>query len=385
MMKRLFLILLLSIAFLSPVGAVDQKASAEEVDYLTLAAVLIRDGYFDRAETALKSVDLEKEDLDKVRFYTLRGLVYLKKQVYQQAIADFRQSIAEGQTEKSVYIYIAQAHYALKQYRETIDALNEAGELGREKPELFSIKAQCFWKLDAYNKAWDVLDEGETRFPEYVAFLRQRFFYLVELKLFQKAAVYGQRYLDSGKAKADDYLALGSALRKSGATDKALHFLELAKMKYPGNDLVIIELAHVYLEQDQIVTAATLFEEAARYKNKYSQEASELFRRAKQLYHALYLNSKITDQKEKLKQRLAIFLEFGDFEMAAAMEKALSRVGLLENEDMRYALAYSQFEVGDFENAEKHLQYLTRPDLFKKASELRKSMQECMADQFQCQ
>ena len=156
-------------------------------------------------------------------------------------------------------------------------------------------------------------------------------------------------------------------------------------MKYPGNDLVIIELAHVYLEKEQIVTAAALFEEASRFKNKYSQEASELFRRAKQLYHALYLNSKITDQKEKLKQRLAIFLEFGDFEMAAAMEKALSRVGLLENEDMRYALAYSQFEVGDLDGAEKNLQYLTRPDLFKKASELRKSMQECMADQFQCQ
>lgn len=384
-MKRLFLILLLGVSLLSPLGAADKKESAEEVDYLTLAAVLIRDGYFDRAEVALKSVDLTKEDVDKVRFYTLRGLVYLKKQVYQQAIEDFKQSIAEGQTEKSVYIYIAQAHYALKQYRETIDALEMAGELGVAKPELFSIKAQCYWKLEKYNAAWDVLDAGEAAFPEYVAFLRQRFFYLVELKLFQKAALYGQRYLDSGKAKAEDYLALGSALRKSGATDKALHFLELAKMKYPGNDLVIIELAHVYLEEDQIVTAATLFEEAARYKNKYSQEASELFRRAKQLYHALYLNSKITDQKEKLKQRLAIFLEFGDFEMAAAMEKALSRVGLLENEDMRYALAYSQYEVGDFESAERHLQYLTRPDLFKKASELRKSMQECMADQFQCQ
>ena len=384
-MKRLFLILLLSTSFLLTLGAADKKESTEDVDYLTLAAVLIRDGYFDRAETALKSVDLTKKDVDKIRFYTLRGLVYLKKQVYQQAIADFRQSIAEGQTEKSVYIYIAQAHYALKEWQETIDALNEAGELGKEKPELFSIKAQCYWKMEAYDAAWDVLDEGEVKFPEYVAFLRQRFFYLVELKLFQKAAVYGQRYLDSGKAKAEDYLALGSALRKSGATDKALHFLELAKMKYPGNDLIIIELAHVYLELDQIVTAATLFEEAARYKNKYSQEASELFRRAKQLYHALYLNSKITDQKEKLKQRLAIFLEFGDFEMAAAMEKALSRVGLLENEDMRYALAYSQFEVGDYDGAEKNLQYLTRPDLFKKASELRKSMQECMADQFQCQ
>ena len=384
-MKRLFLILLLSTSFLLTLGAADKKESTEDVDYLTLAAVLIRDGYFDRAETALKSVDLTKKDVDKIRFYTLRGLVYLKKQVYQQAIADFRQSIAEGQTEKSVYIYIAQAHYALKEWQETIDALNEAGELGKEKPELFSIKAQCYWKMEAYDAAWDVLDEGDVKFPEYVAFLRQRFFYLVELKLFQKAAVYGQRYLDSGKAKAEDYLALGSALRKSGATDKALHFLELAKMKYPGNDLIIIELAHVYLELDQIVTAATLFEEAARYKNKYSQEASELFRRAKQLYHALYLNSKITDQKEKLKQRLAIFLEFGDFEMAAAMEKALSRVGLLENEDMRYALAYSQFEVGDYDGAEKNLQYLTRPDLFKKASELRKSMQECMADQFQCQ
>jgi tetratricopeptide (TPR) repeat protein len=384
-MKKILLTLLITATFALSLCGAEKKKEAETIDYLTLAAVLIKDGYFDRAETALASVDLTQKDVDKVRFYTLRGLVYLKKQRYADAIADFQSSIAEGQTEKSVYIYIAQAHYGMKAYRETIAALELAGEAAKANPGLLSIKAQCYWKLEEHHNAWDVLDEGERLFPEHAGFLRQRFFYLVELKLFQKAAHYGQRYLDTAEAKAEDYLALGSALRKSGATEKALHFLELAKMKYPGNDLVIIELAHVYLEKEQIVTAAALFEEAARYKNKYSQEASELFRRAKQLYHALYLNSRITDQKEKLTQRLAIFLEFGDFEMAAAMEKALSRVGLLENEELRYALAYALYEIGEFAQAEEHLRPLTRPDLFKKASELRKSMQECMADQFKCQ
>lgn len=362
----------------------DKKQSSEEVDYISLAAVLISDGFFDRAENALKSVDLSKKSIDKIRFYTLRGLIHLKKQNYEPAIGDFLESIAQGQTEKSIYVYLAQAHYALKEYQKTIDALDKAGENGKEKPELFSIKAQCYWKLDKHSKAWSVLDEAQAKFEDYPLFLRQRFFYLIELGLFEKAMDYAKNYLAAGKIKADDYLSFASAFRKNGATDKAIYVLETAKANYPDDETIIIELAHSYLEQERIITAAKLFEEASIRKNKYSQEASELFRRGKQLYHALYLNTKINDQKEKLKQRLAIFLEFGDYERAAAMKEALSRVGLLEDEDIKYALAYSQYEVGDFANAENNLRVLTRPDLFKKATELRKTMQECKNDQTKC-
>lgn len=96
------------------------------------------------------------------------------------------------------------------------------------------------------------------------------------------------------------------------------------------------------------------------------------------------LNGEIRDQEVKLKQRLALYLETGQFARAASMEQSLTRVGLIENEDVGYALAYAFFKIGDFESAEKRLQELTRPDLFRKSAELRSAMQDCAEEPWQC-
>jgi hypothetical protein len=66
------------------------------------------------------------------------------------------------------------------------------------------------------------------------------------------------------------------------------------------------------------------------------------------------------------------------------MERDLTRLGLLDDEDIRYALAYAYFKTGDFEATERQLQQLTRPDLFRKAAELRSAIQDCAEDTWQC-
>jgi len=62
------------------------------------------------------------------------------------------------------------------------------------------------------------------------------------------------------------------------------------------------------------------------------------------------------------------------------MYNDLTRVGLLEDQDIRYALAYAYFKSGDFDRAEEQLGQLERADLFRKATELRRVMTQC-ADQ----
>ena len=71
-------------------------------------------------------------------------------------------------------------------------------------------------------------------------------------------------------------------------------------------------------------------------------------------------------------------------EQAAAMEIPLRRVGLLAEEDLRYAIAYSLFKTGAFDEAESHLSQLNRPDLFRKAAELRRAIQDCAEDSWKC-
>ena len=58
--------------------------------------------------------------------------------------------------------------------------------------------------------------------------------------------------------------------------------------------------------------------------------------------------------------------------------------GLIEDEDLRYAIAYALFKTGEFGAAERHLAVLTRADLFRKAAELRRAMQDCRKDRWKC-
>ena len=60
----------------------------------------------------------------------------------------------------------------------------------------------------------------------------------------------------------------------------------------------------------------------------------------------------------------------------------LAPAGNLNN--LRYAIAYALFKTGDFEDAERHLAQLNRPDLFRKAAELRRAIQDCTEDHWKC-
>jgi tetratricopeptide (TPR) repeat protein len=181
-----------------------------------------------------------------------------------------------------------------------------------------------------------------------------------------------------------DYLALGNALRASGDLDEAALLLEEALLRFPVSAEAKKVLARVYIDRGELSAAADILYQAALLEPELLAEAAELYRRAGQTYRALMLNSQLSDQEQKLRQRLAIYLQLQNFEQAVAMEKALLRVGLLEDEDLRYAMAYSLFNIGDFEAAENYLSTLNRADLFRKAAELRRAIQDCKGDSWKC-
>ncbi|MFA9460018.1 tetratricopeptide repeat protein [Thiohalorhabdus sp. Cl-TMA] len=372
-----------------PVGgmAADEEAEkqkGEEVDYVSLGARLLKDGHLGRAESALKKADPAAEEVDAARLYTLWGLVDLKRGENASARDHLRRAIDAGQTGKTVYLYLAQAHYRLQEYRPTIDAIERAGLGEQDNPNLYAILARSHWELENGAEAWAALDAGQKRYPEHTAFLRQKIFYLIELELYQKAARLGEEYLAGARATVADYLAIGRAMRRSGQLEQARDFLEAARLQYPGDPRLGMELAQVYLKLDQTLTAAQIYEQAAFRDPELLTEAAELYRRSGKLYRALNLNAQVADSGKKLKQRLAILLETERYAMAAAMRDDLLRAGLLENEDIRYALAYARFKNGEFEKAEAQLSRLTRSDLFRKATKLRKAMADCRDAAWKC-
>jgi tetratricopeptide (TPR) repeat protein len=361
-----------------------EEGQEQSTNLIELAAIMLRDGHSDRAILALQGVDLEDEDTDLARFYTLQGLAYMNLNDFVAAKDSFQLAISSGQQEKTIYVYLAQVNFSLKNYQETLQAITEAGQLINNYPALFAIKARAYWQLEEAEQAINTLNEAEQLFPGDYRFLKQKVFYFVELELYHEAAKLGRKYLSLSHAKAEDYVAIGNALRLSKAYEEAADILEIARLQFPNNDVVAKLLAHVYLDQDQLNSAAFILEQAAMLNSELLSEAAEIYRRAGRFHKALTLNEAIGDQKVKLKQRLSILLALKRFELVANMESALYRNGLLDDQHVRYALAYAFFSTGRHAAANDHLDHLTDADLFRRGIELRRLMEICKTEPWQC-
>ena len=380
MKKLLILLLLISLN----VNAKDKKA-ADEINHVSLAALLLKDGFVNRANDELTQVNLEDENLDLGRFYTLKGLVATKLSKYAEANEHFLKALTFEDVDKALYLYVAQNSFKLENFEDALDAIIKAGPIANEKPSVVSLKAECNWRLGNQNEALSVLSTGMKKFPVQWNFYKQRFNYLVTLKLYQSALNDAQVYLKNAKPTEKTVLSFISALRKSGDTNKAIELAEEANIRFITSAEVTVMLAHLYLDNDKIQTAADLFDQASIEDDKYTKEAAEMMRRAQEFTTSLYKNSQMLNAKEKLKQRIAIFIEFGAYERIIASRKALERSELIEDESIRYALAYAYYMSAEFNKSEAELKQLTRPDLFNKATELRKNMQKCKDNLWECE
>jgi len=374
-----------------------QPGDLLDVNYLELGARLVADGNYARAAAALRNVDVKAAGVDVTRYHTLRGLVALRQGDAQQAVEALSKATNERRTRFGAardpadvraqwlaYIYLAQAHYQLQNYAQTLRALARTGPIGAGEPALAALRAESHWQLDQRVAAFAALNQGAARFPDDPQFLRRKVFYLIDMGFYLGAAEQGQEYLRVVEVGEEDYLAIGSALRQSGQLDLALEVLERARLEFPFARDINVELAHVYLDAGKPRVAADLFARVAVIHRSILSEAAELERRAGHFYRALLLNTWIADQEAKLKQRLALFVGQERWAMAAAMGGALARQGLLADDEIRYAWAYALFKQGDYDNAERALVLLERGDLFDKAVELRRAMDTCRQARWQC-
>jgi len=380
---KLILTILITLLFSNALGASDKKTN-DDVDYVTLATILMKDAYYSRAKDALKNVNLDDENVDKAQYYTLEGLVNLKLSNCKASNRNFHLAIENGQEDKSVYLYIAQNSFKLKDYQDTITALENADEIVKQKPKLMALKAESFYRLKKYNESLKTLEKINKLHPTYYDAYKQRFSYYVKLKLYQSALKDANTYLAHAKANEKVTISFIGALKKTKETNKAIVLAENAHLSYPNSATITVLLANLYIDKEMIESAATLFDEASLLDSKYIKDSSEMFRRAKDFIQALYKNSQILDTKEKYKQKVAIYLEFGEYEKVISTESALKRNGLLKEQNMVYALAFSFYKVGEFHKSEQYLKMLTRSDLFAKALELRKNMNKCKNNHWEC-
>src|SRR3546814_886489 len=198
---RAFVLVVLLLGNLAAAAA----SKNDEVDYLGLATLLTRDGEYARAEQALANIDPTAEGVDLIQYHTVRGLLALEQQKMAEAVAGFNAAIAAGQTDPLVYLYLAQAHFGLEQYRDALDALDRAGDGVTALSGAWLMRAHAHWMLGERQAAMDTLSAAGKQFPGNLSFLRRQVFYLIDAGLNLQAAELGRNYIARANGNAEDY------------------------------------------------------------------------------------------------------------------------------------------------------------------------------------
>lgn len=365
-------------------AAATQAKKNEEIDWLSVAETLLRDGAVERAESSLANVDPQVEGTDVARYWMVKGLVAMARSQPDAAISAFERSIAAGNVEPLVQLYLAQAYFTREDWANTVATIERAGPALADISGAWSMRAHANWMAGRRQAALDTLREATLKFPANNSFTRRQIFYLIESGLYQEASTVARAFTTRADVGPDDYAAIGAALRRAKSLDESKNLLESARLRWPDNDNLAKALAQTYLESKQELAAATLLADVAERDPALLPEAAELFRRAGFPMRALALNQRVLDPKKKLKQRVGILAELRRYEQIVGMADALARARLLDDDDVRYALAYATFRGGDFAGAERHLAALRRPDLFRKATELRQIMNDCADARWTC-
>ncbi|MDP3302204.1 MAG: hypothetical protein Q8S36_09595 [Sulfuricurvum sp.] len=422
MIKKILTVLI----FIACAHGADNNAKIGDLDHMAIATAMVYDGKYDGAKSELDLVDINFQALDRAKYYTIKATLASKTNLHEQAVENFIKAIdetkkmvyvspKEAQDKKRKYLFkigstskvteeiksdpefehnkqikierlyanLSQSYYKLKEYKKCVDALDLSGENGQNKAGLYAFRADCYWKAGEHSNAMEALNRGYEKFSD-VQLLKQKYFYLSELKLYKAAVETAKIYIDKAGKKEDDYLYLAQMLIQAKQTEDAIMILEEGKMIFPSNPTFGVMLTNVYLKKEMRHTGAAIMESSANIDQKYLKDSVESFRQVKDYSHALYLNMHVVDQKDNIKQKIAMHLERGEFEQIIGLKDAMMRNGMQDDENIIYTLAYSYYMAGDYPNAEIYLQSINDNDLFQKATIIRKNIEKCKANPREC-
>ena len=362
--------------------ALGAGTTADEVEPLQLAARLIDDGFYDRAERVLGGVDPTGNGVDLPRYHTLRGLVALHQDKASLAASYFATALRlePKATHPSLYVLAAQAYQQQGDYKRCVARLDDGGPRVEAIASSYFLRARCTWKNGDAAEAWGVMERGRARFPEEANLWRLQLSFLIERGLYREALQRAQRHLARPGSQVEDSVAVAEALGRAGRRRAAISLLEQARLRFPASGQGDLALARLYAEEHAPFVAAGILQRAVDGGAPLEQQAAALYRRAGWYSRALALNGRVRDPKEKVRQRLGLFLQMERYVEASALAPRIKRLGLAQEDALRYALAYTHFRLRRFAMARKWLEGIDEPAIFEQAVALARAIDTC-ADQ----
>jgi len=228
-MNRPCLIALLSTLALALLGPVPSDAAwpkakkkeepveePSEEEQLSLVALLIQDGHWDRAALVFEGIDPQDEGVDASRYHTLAGLLAFQREDWPATVRALSTARELGVEAEKVGLYMALAYVNMELYQ---TALVEARPLLGERPETWSVLAEALRQGGRSDEALLLLEEARLRFPDQSEFVVQLAGAQLETGQPLAAALLLERssLLEPGLA-----LEAAECFRRSGRLERAL-------------------------------------------------------------------------------------------------------------------------------------------------------------------
>ena len=195
-LKTLSLLVLLNISSYA-------KTIDDTVDHLGLATLMIYDARYKKAKEELDLVDKKSPKFDVANYHSVLGVLNSKQDKTKEAISEYKKAIEATKTKEflapkilnkekylfsigstkrqeskaplfdpeakrqekisQLYMYLTQEYYKLKDYKNTVNSLERAGDKGKSRAGLYTLRAECYYKQDKHAETFAALNAGIKR------------------------------------------------------------------------------------------------------------------------------------------------------------------------------------------------------------------------------
>lgn len=306
--------------------------------------------------------------------YAIKTIILGSLEKYNEAISQIDKAI-EIDPKKSNY-YRIRSRTLHEQFREdeALDTINKAIELDQKNPTDYYLKAKILVNLDKPHEALETIDKRFDLFPDYLDFYEMRNLILYILGRYDEALIGIKEALNLGVKYRGIYYEKGQVLETLNQYDVALNTINKVLEVHPNDEHTINLKILVLIDLEKCDEALEVLEhnkeiihrndiKSDSYNNLKAQifyTRAKLFAKTNMREDAI--NAIETAFKLSASNRAEYTYKYGEIMMflhdyKAALEKFESALTLPSPPlDIQIKLGKCYFEIGQYDNALKHLE-----------------------------
>ncbi len=329
----------------------------DEYDGLELVKVMLKDEATDLAESVLSELPAGVKNLPEARLLKAKILGNQKK--WESFL-----KLSDGMDESELDEFKIIAFHETKNWEKCI-SIND-----HNLAPLIPLKFNCAMNAGKPEIAYKILKKA----PKVSNLLKMQINFLIDHGLVEEAK--NIIYTKAIYLTETDLFLLLDQMKEKKLTRELLPILEFLKNLRPNNDLLLY-FAQITFSQGLPHATAEAFSEVSIERPTFSFHAAEVLRDLKKHDRAEFMQFFIPDEKQLLKQKLALWLDRGKFRKISSLKRSLPRGELRFDDEANYSLAYSLMKTGQIEDVLRFLNKITKAEILPKATALQKIWESC--------